>query len=102
MDSLLITSTKGATAVKKNNVISSPVISYAKTAGRNATFFVRLLLGPSLIACNSPAGLAGNNGNTGKAGADSAQGNQRNQDDQGNAGATGKKGTDATVIIEKE
>jgi hypothetical protein len=61
--------------VKKHNVISSPVTSYAKTAAGNASFFIRLLLASPLIACNDP---------------------------DGPAGKTGKKGTDTTVIVEQE
>ncbi|CAK8713787.1 MAG: hypothetical protein CDV28_1648 [Candidatus Electronema aureum] len=54
MDSLPIAFTKGATAVKKNTLTSSPVTSTAKKAAGHAALFMGLCLMLSLTACTGP------------------------------------------------
>ncbi|MGX9728484.1 MAG: collagen-like triple helix repeat-containing protein [Candidatus Electronema sp. VV] len=92
---MLIAFTKGATAVKKNTLISSPVTSAAKKAAGRAALFVASFLALFFSACAGPPGprgMTGNTGYTGVAGADGAQGNQGNTGDTGYTGATGAQG----------
>ncbi len=93
MDSLLITFTKGAIAVKKNTLTSSPVTSVAKKVTGQAALFVCLYLVLSLTAaCTGPPGPRGMTGTTGNTGNTGYTGETGASGDTGYTGATGRTG----------